>query len=137
MQLSLSFITNMAPVMSFPENIKNFKFDPAIHTIDLIDPSEYVEFHIHGVNNNCIYLFRNDDFDEHVLPPGCMLAMVTFNVPENDEFTVYFLLDSNYHPLYGEQGLIYALTSENENPFAIEDMMGYAVVHLGAIIDRL
>ena len=139
----------MAPVMSFPV-LEDFNFAVAVSGISQIDSSEYIEFNIPGVTANGVYLFTNTDFetlglDGPVLPAGCKLAMVTFNeapddidVPENsDEFTVFFLLDSNHRPVYDdEHGMIYVVTFDSQDPFEIEQMFGYAAVYLKSIFEH-
>ena len=139
----------MAPAMSFPV-IEGFNFADALSVIFQIDSSEYIELDIPGVTADGVSLFTNTDFetlglDGPVLPAGCKLAMVTFNeapddidVPENsDEFTVFFLLDSNHRPVYDDaHGMIYVVTSDSEDPFEIEQMLGYAVVYLDFIFEH-
>ena len=139
----------MAPAMSFPVR-EDFNFTVAVSVINTINSSEYIEFNIPGVTADGVYLFTNTDFetlglDGPVLPAGCKLAMVTFNeapddidVPENsDEFTVFFLLDSNNRPVYDDaHGMIYVVTSNSDDPFKIEQMFGYAAVYLDFIFEH-
>ena len=139
----------MAPAMSFPVR-EDFNFTVAVSVINTINSSEYIEFNIPGVTADGVSLFTNTDFetlglDGPVLPAGCKLAMVTFNeapddidVPENsDEFTVFFLLDSNHRPVYDDaHGMIYVITSDSQDPFEIEHMFGYAAVYLDFIFEN-
>jgi hypothetical protein len=139
----------MAPAMSFPA-IEGFNFTDALNVIVQIDSSEYIELNIPGVTADGVSLFTNTDFGilglgGPVLPAGCKLAMVTFNeapddidVPENsDEFTVFFLLDSNNRPVYSDaHGMIYVVTSDSQDPFEIEQMFGYADVYLDCIFEH-
>ena len=139
----------MAPAMSFPVR-EDFNLAYALSFITQIDSSAFVELDIPGIPTDGMSLFTNSDFetlglDGPVLPANCKLAMVTFNeapddidVPENsDEFTVFFLLDSNHRPVYDDaHGMIYVVTSDSEDPFEIEQMLGYAVVYLDFIFEH-
>ena len=139
----------MAPAMSFPVR-EDFNLARALSFITQIDSSAFVELDIPGIPTDGMSLFTNSDFetlglDGPVLPANCKLAMVTFNeapddidVPENsDEFTVFFLLDSNHRPVYDDaHGMIYVVTSDSEDPFEIEQMLGYAVVYLDFIFEH-